>query len=275
MNDLAIQCAGEQARFLRPAGQTDLEALHATFIHHRFALHTHRMLTIALVERGAASFELGTRRHVAPAGSVFVIPPEAPHTGESATPGGYTYKVLYVEPERVTAKLDGRTGHPSRAHDVVLQSAGLAMTLGRVHRLLAADATGLAWEEALGVCLARLREVLGTGPPSKSSTQRHRAVARARDYLNDHVTERVYLDAVAVHAGISPYHLSRIFHAEMGMPLSAYQRQLRVELAKKELREGVPVVGVAANCGFSDQAHLTRHFKRAVGVSPRAFALAQ
>lgn len=76
----------ERARFLRPAGRPGLEALHATFVRHGYSLHTHETFTIALVERGAASFELDGRRHVAPAGSTFVIPPHRPHTGESATP---------------------------------------------------------------------------------------------------------------------------------------------------------------------------------------------
>jgi AraC-like DNA-binding protein len=42
----------------------------------------------------------------------------------------------------------------------------------------------------------------------------------------------------------------------------------------QELRDGVPAARVAADCGFSDQAHLTRQFKRVVGVPPGAFASA-
>jgi len=70
------------------------------------------------------------------------------------------------------------------------------------------------------------------------------------------------------------YHLARTFRAEIGMPPSTYQRQLRVRRAVQQLRDGVPAARVAADCGFADQAHLTRHFKRLVGVTPGVFASA-
>ena len=48
--------------------------------------------------------------------------------------------------------------------------------------------------------------------------------------------------------------------------------RLRIRRAVQQLRDGVPAARVAADCGFADQAHLTRHFKRLVGVTPGVFA---
>ena len=48
----------------------------------------------------------------------------------------------------------------------------------------------------------------------------------------------------------------------------AYQIQLRVRHAKALLRAGRPIASAAAEAGFYDQAHLTRHFTRIVGVPP-------
>lgn len=275
MHDLAIDSDTEQARFLRPAGIPGIEALHATFVRHQFPLHTHPTFTIALVERGAASFQLDGRHCLAPAGSVFVIPPRAPHTGESATPGGYTYKVLYVDPECAAGQLGGRIGRPPWGHGAVLARSSVANTLARLHRLLLLSPAGLEWEEALGTSLAGLEEVLTSRGAAEPPRCAHRAVRRARAYLEDHFTERVTLRELAEHAGVSQYHLSRIFHAHLGMPPSAYQRQLRIELAKQELRKGLSAARVAVDCGFSDQAHLSREFKRMVGVGPGAFSAAQ
>jgi AraC-like DNA-binding protein len=273
LNDLAVEQATERARFLRLPGRAGLEALHATFVRHRYALHTHETFTIALVERGAASFELDGHRHVAPAGSTFVIPPHRPHTGESATPGGYTYKVLYIDPEQAAGELDAPCRrHPSPAA-VVIESAHIAARLARLHRLLARAAAGLEYGETLTASLASLRPLI-TAHPARIPRNRHTAVRRARAYLDDHFTERVSLEELAGEVSLSTYHLARIFRAEVGMPPSAYQRQLRIKMAREELREGVPAARVAADCGFSDQAHLTRQFKRVVGVPPVAFASA-
>jgi transcriptional regulator GlxA family with amidase domain len=80
------------------------------------------------------------------------------------------------------------------------------------------------------------------------------------------------LRQLASQAGLSRRRLSRTFHAEPGMPPSVYQRQLRVEHARRELRTGAPPATVAVGCGFYDQAHLSRVFKRHVGMTPSRYA---
>jgi AraC-like DNA-binding protein len=274
LNDLAVEQAAERARFLRPPHRTWLEALHATFVRHRYALHTHDMFTIALVERGAAGFDVDGQRHVAPAGHTFVIPPNTPHTGESATAGGYTYKVLYIDPERLAAELDAPSGCPPSHRVAVIKSAHVAAGLARLHGLLDRDSAGLECDESLMATLTSIRALLTTHVGSEARREHSSAVRRARAYLDDHFTESVSLAQLAREAGLSIYHLARTFRAEIGMPPSTYQRQLRIRCAIQQLRDGVPAVRVAADCGFSDQAHLTRHFKRVVGVPPGVFASA-
>jgi AraC-like DNA-binding protein len=52
------------------------------------------------------------------------------------------------------------------------------------------------------------------------------------------------------------------------MPPHAFQTQVRVSRAKTLLLEGWSISQVASQTGFADQSHLTRHFKRLVGVTP-------
>jgi AraC-like DNA-binding protein len=70
---------------------------------------------------------------------------------------------------------------------------------------------------------------------------------------------------------MSPFALLRAFRAETGLPPHAYLNQLRVRLARQLLDAGLPPAQVAVDAGFADQPHLTRHFKRAVGVPPAAY----
>jgi AraC-like DNA-binding protein len=58
------------------------------------------------------------------------------------------------------------------------------------------------------------------------------------------------------------------------MPPSAYRRALRVQAAQRLLRNGTPPARAAAECGFYDQAHLNRHFRRVTGVTPSQYASA-
>jgi AraC-like DNA-binding protein len=52
----------------------------------------------------------------------------------------------------------------------------------------------------------------------------------------------------------------------------AYLTQIRVERAMALLQAGARVAAVAQRVGFTDQSHLTRKFKRFVGITPAAFA---
>ena len=78
----------------------------------------------------------------------------------------------------------------------------------------------------------------------------------------------VPLGTLATYAGLSAFHLCRVFGEAVGMTPHAYQTQVRVRYAKSLLSAGLPIGLAAVEAGFYDQAHLTRHFKRIVGLTP-------
>jgi AraC-like DNA-binding protein len=71
---------------------------------------------------------------------------------------------------------------------------------------------------------------------------------------------------------MSKCHLVHLFHKELGLPPHAYQIQLRVAHARRLVASGTPLAEVASLTGFADQSHLTRLFKRIVGVPPGQYA---
>jgi AraC-like DNA-binding protein len=105
-------------------------------------------------------------------------------------------------------------------------------------------------------------------PRTRSFGLERQAVKRARDYLAEHYAENVSLEKLARIANLSSFHFNRVFSEQLGMPPHAFQTQLRVSRAKALLRQGWAISQVAAETGFADQSHLTRHFKRLVGVPP-------
>jgi AraC-like DNA-binding protein len=97
------------------------------------------------------------------------------------------------------------------------------------------------------------------------------AIGTLRDLLADRLADPPSLDDLARELGMNPFALVRSFRAETGLPPHAYVNHLRVRLARQLLDSGVAPADVAARAGFADQAHLTRHFKRVVGVPPRSY----
>ena len=97
-------------------------------------------------------------------------------------------------------------------------------------------------------------------------------VKRARRYLVERFNESVTLAELAQVAGMSRFHLIRQFSKQTGLSPHAFQVHVRIERARMLLRNGFLPVEVAMLVGFSDQAHLTRHFKRIWGITPGAYA---
>nr|WP_247711907.1 helix-turn-helix transcriptional regulator [Qipengyuania qiaonensis] len=76
--------------------------------------------------------------------------------------------------------------------------------------------------------------------------------------------------------GLSPAHFSRLFKEVIGDSPYQFVMDYRVEQAKRMLGEqSRPLSDIALACGFADQAHFTRIFKRLTGMTPRAYGLAQ
>jgi AraC family transcriptional regulator len=98
------------------------------------------------------------------------------------------------------------------------------------------------------------------------------ALRRALDYIGDNLASDPSLAGMAGAAGLSPNHFSKLFKRSTGLPPHQYVIRQRIEKAKALLAgTDLPVGVVARDCGFSDQAHLTRHFRRLVGATPTSF----
>lgn len=138
-----------------------------------------------------------------------------------------------------------------------------------LHRALEEPATRLERQSLFFGCM---RMILRCGYGDKSRPpvlpKAPEVVGRVRDYLQDHFAASVGLDQLAEIAGLSRFHLLRLFKAHFGTTPHSYQIDLKVARAKELLMKGEELVGVAAQVGFSDQSHLNRHFKRLFGFTP-------
>lgn len=98
------------------------------------------------------------------------------------------------------------------------------------------------------------------------------AVKIAADYAARHYREAVGLGDVAEAAGVNSTYLSYLFSQEMGIGFANYLLNLRMEHAKKLLREtNLKMWQVAEESGFNDYHYFSKVFKKAEGMSPAQY----
>ena len=92
------------------------------------------------------------------------------------------------------------------------------------------------------------------------------------EYISSNLENKIKLEDMAKLSGYGQHHFSRAFKNSTGLSPHRYVIQERVNLAKKLLaQKKLSICEIAIACGFSHQSHLNRHFKRLVGMPPKAF----
>jgi AraC-like DNA-binding protein len=289
---VAVPASRETATLVRVALPEPLELLHATYVRHRFAPHTHDTFVLAVVESGAASSRYRGGVALYRPGGVVVVEPGEPHDGEPA-PGGWRYRALYPAPA-LLARLAGTepladacaradAQHPGARRlfaSSFLPDAPLAARLAAAHAALASAARGdtlrgeVLLAEALCALLRRHACATAAIRSGIDALATSRGVHAARALLHDAFAQPLSLAELADAAHLPPARLTRAFRLTVGLPPHAYLELVRVEQAKLRLRRGDPIADVAFATGFADQSHLTRRFRRVVGVTPGVYARA-
>lgn len=96
------------------------------------------------------------------------------------------------------------------------------------------------------------------------------------EFIEDHLTTDLALTDLAAQTGFSPFHFCRLFKQSMQITPHQYMIRRRVERAKYLLQHSqLSIAEIAVACGFAHQSHLSRHFRRWVGTSPKAFRQVQ
>jgi AraC-like DNA-binding protein len=250
-----------------------LEILHGTFRNHEFPRHYHDGLMISIIDEGAQVIRYKGTSHIAGPGRIVAMAAGEVHSGHARCADGWRFRVFTVPDSMIASLLRGHV--QSFTSDVVIDDRELAAMLGAAHAAFARPATKLEREELLLLALDRFLEAhLQSALLTVPSLRNERAVRRAIEYLSDNLGRNVALAELAAAAGLDAFHLTRTFTRAMGMPPHAYHLQQRLRAAQARLAAGESATQVAQDCGFSDQAHLTRLFKRLTGVTPGRYRAA-
>ncbi len=260
-------------RFWRLPHLDNLELLHAD-VTHDYPPHLHEEFSIAVILRGIESITCRGATHEARSGDLLLISAEEVHSNKSV---GSEYRLIKVRPqtlERIANEL-GQASLESCFNRIIVNDPLLFRRFLQLHLKLERNVSTLEQESefvsTMGLLLSRLNKDCVAGERPANRSREGAPVRLVRDYLKSHYAENVSLSQLTTLTNVSRFHLLRMFHDSAGFPPHEYQTQVRIAHARRLIRRGLTLSQVALETGFFDQSHLSRNFKRIVGVTPRQY----
>ena len=156
--------------------------------------------------------------------------------------------------------------------DPDLCSAGVMLLDALTSQSVGAD---LLFESLARVFLIKLIQKYGDLPAedfafSSSFTSKH--YQQVLQYIQENYQQNITAEELAEVAAMSVAHFSRLFKKVTTQSPIAFVMAYRIEQAKKKLSNAdMPLIDIALECGFADQSHFNRVFKKHEGVTPRVY----
>jgi AraC-like DNA-binding protein len=265
--------AQDWSRYWR-APDMPLEAMYAHFERHVYHRHSHESYSFGVTQDGAQSFRCRGAGHTSAAGMVMAFNPDDPHDGHAADELGFTYRIVHIGADLVASVLADRSNGPVARPlfaAPVHRDAGLARGLTALHRALLGGASALRRDELLAAVVGSMVRRAATSRDAGAPWPRPAGTAvadRARQLIRAEPEADITGRQLAEVAGCSRFALHRAFVSAYGVTPADYQRQLRLQAARRLIANGRPIGEAAAQAGFADQSHLTRWFGRYYGITP-------
>jgi AraC-like DNA-binding protein len=233
----------------------------------------HEDYAFVIMRSGRGVINSGGAEYQAHAGSGFLFSPDRLWTARAGS-DALCYQTLHISLHKLT----------SLAAQLELTSIRLARLTG-VHALDSetSEAARKAWAvfDARSSVLERVAKLVELAAMVASARWLAQTVgdeprvSRVRIFLQEHLSEHIEISRLAEIVSLTPCHFIRVFHRAVGVPLHRYVTLVRIRHAESLLRAGVPIAEAAGSAGFYDQSHLSRYFRRILGVTPGQYQKAR
>lgn len=249
-------------------------------------LHSHAFYEILLCKSGSIQYLLGDKRFRIQQGDILLIPP------------GVSHQPLFLEPlaepyERYVIWIDDAfwqqqcSEYPDlnfafeqcRKRGSYLLRSTRATWSGLFSAAVAAlketEEEKLVWKycvrTAIISLMAHISRTYYYQDLQMPAAEKSGLVDDLFRYIDEHLTEKITLEATAKHFLVSPSTISHAFQKNMQVSFHHCVIQRRLIAAKNGILSGTPLQEIWEACGFPDYSAFYRSFKKEYGISPREF----
>jgi len=257
----------QMVQYHSPAGLAGVEILTCQHVDLDFPDHIHDTLTVWVNDLGCEYFRFKGNTAVLDRSGFGVVNAGEVHANGAVASTFRSLRTFYVDMD-VCSSLFERS-MPLLA-DGLYTDATLHTLLACLHGLLWHSTDTLECQSIFVEVFAEMLTRHGrlSAPPRGRESWRY---TRTRELLHASMGESLSLQSLADAADCSPQHLLRLFRTHAGVSPHAYLVCLRIARVRRLLKTGWSVADAAAECGFADQSHCTRWFRKLTGITPFAY----
>lgn len=248
-----------------------LEAYRFEGIVQSFPNHFHEYYVLGLVESGRRALSCKGRDYLLEPGSLLFLNPGDSHACTQCS-GTLDYRALNIPQDTMLSlaeEVTDRRELPGFSVPVV-RDEDAACCLRALHGLVMDRSAEFGKEELLLLLLSTLIGQYGQ-PFPLCIPECPDEIEAACAFMEAHFAERLCLEQLCRHVGLSRSTLLRAFTRTKGVTPYRYLENIRIGRARALLEQGVPPVEAALRTGFADQSHFTKAFSRFIGLAPGVY----
>jgi len=256
---------------IHDAGISGLERIDVSISRYSYERHRHDTYGIGVTLEGIQTFNYRGAGRISVPGKCVILHPDEVHDGAAGDATGLHYRMFYLDPALLAQALSplGET-LPFISTPVVDDPELRRLSLS----VLDMDDTQFSSLQVDGF-VAELAPVLlrlANARSPKTSTAPIKHLHAVRDYLDANRFDQVSSGELEDVAGLNRFTIARQFRRQFATSPHRYLLMRRLASARERISLGQRLADIAADTGFADQAHFSRHFKKAYGMTPGRWA---
>jgi len=238
--------------------------------------HYHEFYKILFFRSGAGDYVVEGQRYRLQPGDIVLVGSRCVHRPEMEEGSPYERVILYIAP----SYLQSSSTESCQLADIFQGGAVLRLRENDRKRLdslvtsLEKEMSGQGYgrDVLCGAWLLRLLVELGRCRQDSDNPQPvmtdHPRVRQWLQYMDQHLTEDLDVDALAEAFYISKFHMMRLFHQETGFTIHSYLSHRRLLYARELMNGGMRATEACYRCGFRSYSSFTRSYGKYFGTTP-------
>lgn len=251
----------------------NIEASRFSGIVQNFPIHFHDYYTIGFIKSGEMNLTYLNKEYIVKEKSLVLFNPNDSHSCSDIKGQLLDFRSLNVSTVIMKDVVFEVTGENTLPHfnNPVNKNLSLISYLEELHYIISKGEKGFKKEELF---LLVTQELIEEHCCLNAITFKDKPIIeinKVLNYIHSNYGSNITLNNLSSLIGFSKYHFIRSFTREVGITPYKYLETIRINNAKKLLKQGMNPANVALETGFTDQSHLNNLFKKLIGITPKQY----